>query len=323
MKFRRFNSLDRPPERRLEYWNELSSAFVPGMTVDGDRALRAFWNQGMLGDIAINETGSQGAIARLKADRRHDELRHVGFAIQVAGSSCLSQRSNTAILRPGDMTLSALGQHQEFKVSDGSRMFGVGLSAADLGLSDGRLHGLIGVAIPGNRPFVTVLRDFLVGLCRQPWIETPTEDETQALRAVLLRLARLCVEGDRKPQATSIITVHELIVGFVDSQLFATGLGTGMIADRLSLSPRTVQNIFARMGTTPTAYIAERRLMAAANILRGGQDFGSITELAYDIGFSDASYFTRCFKARFGVSPLRYRREAADGTDVIIVKGGS
>lgn len=209
------------------------------------------------------------------------------------------------------MTLSAIGEYQEFRVSDRSRMFGVGMAAADLGLAPDELQQLIGVAIPGNRPFVTLLRNFLAGLCRQQWIEQPTEEETQALRAVLVRLTRMCLETDRKP-AAPVASVHETVINFVDADLFATGLGTAMIAQRLSLSPRTVQNVFARMGTTPTAYITEKRLAAAANILRSGRDFGSITSLAYDIGFSDASYFTRCFKARFGVAPLRYLQQVGE-----------
>lgn len=305
MQFHRFNSLDSSPERRLDYWNNIAGTLVPGMTVDGDPTMRAFWHHARLGNVDVSITGSQSATARLKADRRADELTHVGLAIQVAGTTSLLQRSSSVVLRAGDVALSAIGEYQEFKVSDQNKMFAVGMSAADLGIAPGGLRDLLGTVIPGNRPFVALLRNFIAGMARQQWLEPPTEEETQALSAVLVRLTRVCLEGDRNP-AKPVATLHDTIIGFVDKHLFASGLGTGMIAERLSLSPRTIQNVFARMGTTPTAYITEKRLAAAAGILRGGRDFGSITCLAYDLGFSDASYFTRCFKARFGVSPIRY-----------------
>lgn len=35
----------------------------------------------------------------------------------------------------------------------------------------------------------------------------------------------------------------------------------------------------------------------------------SIGNIAAECGFSDANYFTRCFKAHFGIAPSRYRSE--------------
>jgi AraC-like DNA-binding protein len=81
-----------------------------------------------------------------------------------------------------------------------------------------------------------------------------------------------------------------------------------MIAQALSLSPRSVQNVFATMATTPTAFILSKRLSAAAEILERGDDFGSVTDLAFDLGFNDSGYFARRFKMRFAVSPCQYRQ---------------
>lgn len=35
----------------------------------------------------------------------------------------------------------------------------------------------------------------------------------------------------------------------------------------------------------------------------------SVTEIAYDTGFCDPSYFIRCFKAKFGLSPHQFRKQ--------------
>jgi AraC-like DNA-binding protein len=33
----------------------------------------------------------------------------------------------------------------------------------------------------------------------------------------------------------------------------------------------------------------------------------SITDVAFELGFSESGYFTRCFRQRFGTTPSRWR----------------
>jgi AraC-like DNA-binding protein len=33
----------------------------------------------------------------------------------------------------------------------------------------------------------------------------------------------------------------------------------------------------------------------------------TVTEIAFDVGFSDSAFFSRCFRRRFGVSPTQWR----------------
>ena len=35
----------------------------------------------------------------------------------------------------------------------------------------------------------------------------------------------------------------------------------------------------------------------------------SITQIAFDLAFTDSSYFGRCFKRQFGITPGDYRRQ--------------
>ena len=46
------------------------------------------------------------------------------------------------------------------------------------------------------------------------------------------------------------------------------------------------------------------RLKAAAKLLENGQQ--NITRIAIQVGFSNPSYFSQCFKAYFGVRPSEY-----------------
>ncbi|MCB1123082.1 MAG: helix-turn-helix domain-containing protein, partial [Verrucomicrobiae bacterium] len=62
-------------------------------------------------------------------------------------------------------------------------------------------------------------------------------------------------------------------------------------------------------GMSPAAYVKLRRLNESARRIEVGD--GNITEIAFDVGFSDVSYFSRCFKEHFGCPPSKYLAEKA------------
>jgi AraC-like DNA-binding protein len=309
MKIRRFDSHACPPTGRLEQFNAFLATAVPGMVVDSAQPIEASLRRLQLGDVSISAALSQAATARFQAGRRPDQTNHVGIIIQSAGLATVLHRNRSVVLKPGDIMLVAGNEDLEIQVKDGARHYGLGFPAGELGLGEPDADGVIGTVIAGSRPFAGLLHDHVGSLMRQQWSETPAAEEIEALRSVLLRLTRSCVEANIRNPSSRLQTDANRVFHFVDKRLFDPGLSTATIAKHLSLARRTVQHVFARAGTTPTAYILDQRLTAAANILRGGQGFGSIRTLARDLGFSDASYFTRCFKARFGLSPLRYKKE--------------
>ena len=78
------------------------------------------------------------------------------------------------------------------------------------------------------------------------------------------------------------------------------------IARSADVSPSTCLRLFkALLGTTPVHYLLEYRLQKAVKELRlrGSR---TIAEIAYSCGFSDASYFDRCFQKKYGMAPSQY-----------------
>ena len=59
-------------------------------------------------------------------------------------------------------------------------------------------------------------------------------------------------------------------------------------------------------GTTPHAFIAQRRLEHSADMLRSTNL--SATEIAMECGFGSSSHFTIAFKRAYGASPTEFRR---------------
>ena len=65
------------------------------------------------------------------------------------------------------------------------------------------------------------------------------------------------------------------------------------------------RKINALTGEPPVEFIRSYRLKRAAEMLRAGS--GTVTDVAFEVGFSSTAYFTSCFKERFRQLPSTYR----------------
>lgn len=84
------------------------------------------------------------------------------------------------------------------------------------------------------------------------------------------------------------------------------------IALALGVCRRTLYHAFAASGETPQACIQRLRLERCRDGLsRFGAGCTSITQLAFEIGFSDPAYFARIFRRRYGCTPTEYRTAAS------------
>jgi AraC-like DNA-binding protein len=86
------------------------------------------------------------------------------------------------------------------------------------------------------------------------------------------------------------------------------GVSLHTLAERQGVTPRYVQMLFESEGTTFTTYALDRRLECAHHMLTDpGFDGWTISAIALQAGFGDLSYFNRCFKRRFSLTPTDTR----------------
>jgi AraC-like DNA-binding protein len=89
-------------------------------------------------------------------------------------------------------------------------------------------------------------------------------------------------------------------------------LSVKTVAAHIGVTPRILQRLFEREGTTFTAFLLSQRLNRALRILtEPNLDRRFIGQIGYDVGFNDLSYFHRTFKRCYGATPLEIRNEAA------------
>lgn len=78
-------------------------------------------------------------------------------------------------------------------------------------------------------------------------------------------------------------------------------------ADLLNKSPKTLSNLFSKFNNkTPLQVINDRIVLEAKKLLLLSER--SSKEIAFGLGFSEASHFSKFFKNHAGVSPIHFKR---------------
>lgn len=84
--------------------------------------------------------------------------------------------------------------------------------------------------------------------------------------------------------------------------------GADFYAEKLNMSTRNLnlisQSVF---GKSITEIIETRKLIEARNLLLNSGK--SVSEIGYDLGYNEKSYFTRVFRKKTGVTPTEYREK--------------
>ncbi|MGE0775268.1 MAG: helix-turn-helix domain-containing protein [Sphingomonadaceae bacterium] len=104
----------------------------------------------------------------------------------------------------------------------------------------------------------------------------------------------------------------ERIQTFILANLSDPNLCVSMIAERLNMSQRYVHSSFEGSDWTVKNWIKHKRLLECRKAIQSAaMRDRTLTEIAFSWGFSDFSHFSRCYKAKFGLSPKEDRLTAA------------
>lgn len=100
----------------------------------------------------------------------------------------------------------------------------------------------------------------------------------------------------------------QAVLAYLQVNYTRPGLSAQEVGQGLGLSSRYIQDLLATTGQCLSDRLLELRLQHARKLLSGqnGRQM-RISDIIYDSGFGDVSYFNRCFRRRFGCSPTSAR----------------
>ena len=102
-----------------------------------------------------------------------------------------------------------------------------------------------------------------------------------------------------------LIKVKETIIKCINDEQ----LSVESLAEEIGLSrSQLLRKITALTGVSVNELIRTFRLQKAAQLL--GQKWAPVSQVAYEVGFSNLSYFSKVFKGHYGVLPSEYGSKA-------------
>jgi AraC-like DNA-binding protein len=94
-------------------------------------------------------------------------------------------------------------------------------------------------------------------------------------------------------------------IGTVEKHMSDSDFSVESLEAEMSMSKMQLyRKLKALTDQSPSEFIRTIRLKRAAALL--GAKSGTITEIAYEVGFNNLSYFAKCFKEMYGVTPSEY-----------------
>ena len=124
-----------------------------------------------------------------------------------------------------------------------------------------------------------------------------------AFMQIIGELSR-CYGRNRSPDGRALLRVGEALSHL--ERKIRGEVNLDELASIAHMSRRSFLRVFrSATGTSPLAWLIERRIQHACNLLRH-TDL-SVTEIAFEVGFNDSNYFTRQFRKVTGQAPREYR----------------
>lgn len=262
-----------------------------------DGRVRGNFRRLSLGDIAaVHVSYDVRRIVRDASDIRKDPGRYFYLIIQRAGRSAMNQAGRESVLRPGDAVLIDAELPSIFVPLDGM------CEQMSLHLPHSEARARFRSDLTGGLHFA---REEPLSAALQSVLQRLVLDGSEASQLVqegFMTLFGAQLADRRTGRLTSSLVQRALAV--IARGHRQAGFGAGDVSEALGVTPRRLQRAFAPLGRTVAREIADARLATARGLLLSGS---SVTEAAFDAGYTDLAHFHRAYAKRYGESPGRSR----------------
>jgi AraC-like DNA-binding protein len=308
----RFSTDDVPELDRLTRWREEFGRVLLRIDIEplpSELPFRAEATMQTMPGVRTAVCGGAAALYNRTKAMTADGDDSIGLVINLGPKGMVSQRDNTLMLGRGD----------GFPIlsEEAARL----TTTCHLGLLfprdalASRVHDLDSTVmrvIPSSVAPLRLLVSYLKLVQEEVSLCTPEFRESVVGHMLDLAALALGANRDTRESGLGAVAAARLASAIADiNRSFAEpGLTLAAVALRQGVSPRYLQRLLEESGMSFTARVNELRLQRAFMLLSKAQNRGRrISDIAWQVGFSDVSHFNRLFRARFGDTPSGTRRE--------------
>lgn len=231
----------------------------------------------------------------------------VKIVLQLCGEVTVQKRGRSVTLRPGTFGFYGLSRSCDaLHVEAGAEQLVGIVPRGELAARVPGLGGIMQRQLSPDSATCALAFDFLTGLYEGADALGPARMDMANVAIHLLQVALADQVGEifgrsYREKARARITAY------VDLHIADPELSVEGIAQAMRCSSRYLQKLFGG-DETLGRYIWRTRLERCRAALRDPARAGaSVTEIAFALGFSNASHFSRAFKDRFGMTPRECR----------------
>jgi AraC-like DNA-binding protein len=296
------------PSERFGVWRDmLNATHLEWNLIGSEPEFNAHTIQRRLDDLMLVECycdPCHGVRGSAKASATDNDS--IAILFELAGREFLRQGDDHVTLTPGDFVVWDSAAAVEFRVLEPLHKFTIFLPKTYVELKTPFLKQAAGYCLGHS----SALGSLIAGYTQQLSTYLTSFDDT-TLRTVTDALLELVAAEMHQVLGESATSnpVFENILEFIRNNLPDPELSPKIIADTHGMSLRTLHKLFAEQGCSVSRRIRRLRLHECRKALTTPVDRRSITQIAYDWGFSDSAHFSRLFSLEFGESPRQTRQK--------------
>jgi AraC-like DNA-binding protein len=313
----RFSTDDLPEEDRVTMWREHYGSKVLGVEIEpAEDAI--FQSSNVSRRLpGLNLVLGNLSAARIKRTREFvaDGNDDVALLVNCTGGAAIAGGEREVVLRERDAVLIRSDEVITFDRFASSRSFSLQIPRSVLSPLVGDIDELSMRHITRKTDALKLLTSYASTLLDDSRLAAPAllhlaVSHIHDLVALTLGATRDAADAaqDRGMRAARLSAAKI----YISQNSGRRDLSIGAVAAHLGVSSRYLQMLFEVDGTTFSAFLLSQRLTRAHQMLcapRAGRR--AVSAIAYDAGFGDLSYFNRCFRKFYGLTPRESREAAA------------
>jgi AraC-like DNA-binding protein len=220
----------------------------------------------------------------------------------------IRQRGREGMVQPGDFAIVSGAEGYTFASGERNMVRTLRIPCQSLRHRLPGLDDLVASTYRAQHPLVALFLDFAASYGKHA-STLPADFQTRLEQHLLDLLVMAMMGADTGSNETSVRSAHRQRALRVIEHNFANpALELSDVARAVGVSERYLQKIFSDRQETVSSVIRKRRILEAKQLLTSRVQRGlTVTQIAFEVGFSDPGHFSRVFRQETGVSPAQYQ----------------